>query len=338
MKNEMKGSALAVLALASALLLMLGVGLAHAIQAGSAGSCDVFPELGLERNTVLSEPGRVATVKINVKGMQDIACGSQTYGVDFTNGYDGQEFALAVKGSQERNLFYLKPGETNMFEGLIGIPPGTSPGNYTLQIVAYPETDHWKQKSEKVSLQVRQTDASDAYWGTQLQIGWNLIPNVEGLGIYGCPEINTGYRYSAYKGDYITLNRYGAVFSVAPFEQDVENEKFGGLFVFSTQRCTMESRVPAYLLGNSQVSLRDGQLLSIPPAWQGAADEQLVNACMKQSKNPSDKVEMTIWDNDRQKWMSPAAGKQLNNGEVWRALANFDCTLNLDGKLASQVE
>jgi|GEM_PF-3154764 len=333
MEKGMKGAAFAIFALACALLLVLGIGVAYAASGNTDAACSVFPELSLEKGAISSGPGRVATVKISVKGMQGQSCGLQAYGVDFTNGFDGKDFVLAIKGSQERNLFYLKPGETKTFEGLVGIPPETAAKNYTLQVTAYPESDHWKQASKNFDLEVGAQDAADAYWSTQLQIGWNLVPNAPYLGIYGCPDINTGYRYSAYKGDYITLNRYGAVFSVAPFEQDVANENYGGLFVFSTKRCTLESRVPSDTLRDAQVSLRDGQLLSIPPAWNGQTAGKLVQSCMEQSKNPSDAVELKAWDANNQKWTSLPLNQQLKNGEVVRALANFDCTLSLENRV-----
>lgn len=334
-----KKTRLAAIGLAIAgLLLALGAGMAHAAQgSGAIAGCSSFPQLDVEKSALVSEPGRVATVRITVEGTQDAACGEQLYGLDFTNAYDGKEFALAIKGSQERNLFYLKPGQNKTFEGLVGIPPGTPARNYTLQVTAYPDSDHWKQESRTISLRVGQQDDSDAHWSTQLEVGWNLMPNAQDLGVYGCPGVNTGYRYSAYKGDYITLNRYGAVFSVAPFEPEIENERYGSLFVFSRERCTMESRVPAYLLKEAKVSLRDGQLLSVPPAWNGATVEALATACMQDSRNPADSVKMELWDASSQRWAEPSAGRKLKNGEAIKVLANFDCLLDLERGLGSQV-
>ncbi len=279
--------------------------------------------------------GRIVSVQLEVRGTQDESCGPQTYGVDFTNGFDGSEFVLAVKGSLDRNIFTLQPGQAKTFEGLIGVPPGTLAKNYTIQVTSYPESDHWKQVSKNIQLEVKPQAGSDAYWKTDLTIGWNNIPNAPDLGVYGCPGVTTAYRYSAYKGDYITLNRYGALFVPAPFEPDMENERFGGLFVFSKESCTMESSVAAETFDKAGVSVRGGQLLSIPPAWHNAQVSSIAAACKGQSHSGSDTTEIKLWSADRQKWLSPAQSEKLQNGEVWRLVSNFDCTLDL-GKALGQ--
>lgn len=329
-KGKKRAAAYAV-ALAAALFLLLGIGIAYAASLGPTASanCKVLPKLALSTNQSTAAAGRLVSVQISVTGVQPQSCGSQTYGVDFTNGYDGKEFVLAIKGSQDRNLFTLAPGQEKTFDGLIGAPPGTAAKNYTIQVTAYREDDHWAQVSKPLALEVKPEYGSDTSWSTDLTIGWNNIPYALGTGVYGCPGINTAYRYSPYKGDYIVLNRYGALFEPAPFEPNMENEKFGGLFVFSKERCAMESKVPAEAFNSAAVSLRDGQLLSIPSAWHNAAFSKLFAACKSQIHSPSDRLEAKIWDADSQTWKTPAASGLMKNGQAVRLVANYDCTLDL---------
>ncbi len=328
-----KGKLRGISALGYGLLVFLAIalcaGLLFAVQSGSTASCSTLPKLELGKSSVASSPGTISTVELSVTGTQDASCGAQLYGVDFTNGYDGSMFVFAIKGVQDRNVFSLQPGQTKTFVGFIGVPPSTPAGNYSIQATAYREDDHWKQASKAIGVTLVRESDSDAYWKTGIGIGWNLVPNIEGIGVYGCPGINTAYRYSSYKGDYITLNRYGPVFVPAPFEADMPNEQFGGLFVFSTQKCTLESRVPMASYGNAEVSLLEGQLLSVPPAWHGAPLSSLKSACASQSANGSGTLDAKLWDAPRQQWVAAPANHTLVNGEVLRLVPNFDCSLNL---------
>ncbi|MCX6771765.1 MAG: hypothetical protein NTX79_06950 [Candidatus Micrarchaeota archaeon] len=314
-------------------LALLMVSLASA--AGAAAQvqigCSVFPSLSLGDEKITVIAGRLAALPITVSGAQASSCGAQQYGVDFTNGYDGKQFVLALSGLQERNLFQLASGKEKTFEGLIGVPPGTEPGNYTVQVTAYLEADHWKQVSKTIRVEVKPAAGSDASWATNLNIGWNLVPYAEGIGVYGCNEIITGYRYSPTSGEYVQMDRFGAQFSPAPFEPNVENERFGGMFVFSTKRCTMESRVPPETLANAKVSLFGGQLLSISPAWNNKEAGAIAQECASQSGTQASQVQLRKWDAAKQEWITPAQSDLLSNGEVWKILPKGECELGLSG-------
>ena len=190
---EKKGKNILLAAFFAALLvvsLASAAGAAAQVQSG----CAVFPGLSLGDDKITVIAGRISTVPITITGPQGASCGSVQYGVDFTNGYDGKHFVLALNGLQERNLFELGAGKEKTFEGLIGVPPGTEPGNYTIQVTAYLEADHWKQVSKTISVEVKPAAGSDTVWATNLNIGWNLVPYAEGIGVYGCDDIITGYR------------------------------------------------------------------------------------------------------------------------------------------------
>ena len=327
---EKKGN----IALAVVFAALLVVSLASA--AGAAAqmaqpSCSVFPSLSLGDDKITVIAGRLSAMPISVTGAQGSSCGAQQYGVDFTNGYDGKEFVLAINGMQERNLFQLASGNEKTFEGLIGVPPGTPAGNYTVQITAYLESDHWKQVSKTIEVEVKPAAGSDTGWTTALDIGWNLVPYADGVGVYGCDDIMTGYRYSPTTGEYIQMDRFGALFKPAPFEPNVPDERFGGMFVFSAKRCTMESRVPPETLAGANVSLFGGQLLSITPAWQGKEAGAIAQECARQSGTQPSQVQMKRWDAAKQEWITPAQSTILSNGEVWKILPNGACELSLSG-------
>ncbi|MFA6214866.1 MAG: hypothetical protein WC717_06360 [Candidatus Micrarchaeia archaeon] len=327
-----------MMAFASVLVLLVGMLFAASGASGSAGeaagACAVFPSLSLGEEKVSVAAGRVAIVSVAVSGAQPGGCGAQQYGVDFTNGYDGKEFVLALNGMQERNLFFLLPGKGQSFEGLIGVPPGTPAGNYTVQVTAYAESDHWKQVSKTLQVEVKPLVGSDAYWKTNLQVGWNLVPYAQGMGIYGCDAIITGYRYSPFRGDYIQMDRFGPLFTPAPFEPSVEDEKFGAMFVFSRERCAMESRLPSEALSSPVVSITGGQLLSIPPAWHGQQAGAIAEACAKQSGASASQVQIRQWDASRQEWAVPSQGDALSNGGVLRIVPSGSCSLDLSQKVA----
>ena len=320
-----------LVAFLAALLVASIASAASAVAQVAQPSCSVFPGLSLGNDKVTVIAGRLATVPISVTGAQAASCGAQQYGVDFTNGYDGKQFLLALNGMQERNLFSLSPGSGKAFDGLIGVPPGTPAGNYTVQITAYLESDHWKQVSKTISVEVKPAAGSDARWATSLNIGWNLIPYAEGVGVYGCDGIQTGYRYSPAAGEYIQMDRFGARFSPSPFEPHVENERFGGMFVFSTSRCAMESRVAPETLADANISLFGGQLLSITPALQGMEAGAIAQECARQSGTPPSQVQMKKWDAAKQEWVTPAQSTILSNGEVWKILPTGACEISLSG-------
>jgi len=314
---------------------LLAVSLASA--AGAAASaqaqagCSVFPGLLLGNEKITVVAGRLSSVPITISGAQAASCGSVQYGVDFTNGYDGKQFVLAMNGLQERNLLALGAGKEKTFEGLIGVPPGTEPGNYTVQVTAYLEDDHWKQASKTIQVEVKPAAGSDARWATSLNIGWNLVPYAEGIGVYGCDEIMTGYRYSPTTGEYVQMDRFGALFKPAPFEPSVANERFGGMFVFSTSRCTMESRVAPETLENAKVSLFNGQLLSISPAWHNKEAGAIAQECASQSGTQASEVQLRKWDAKNQEWITPAQSAILSNGEVWKILPKGECEIDISG-------
>ena len=150
-----------------------------------------------------------------------------------------------------------------------------------------------------------------------------------GIGVYGCDEIMTGYRYSPTTGEYVQMDRFGALFKPAPFEPNVKNERFGGMFVFSTRRCTMESRVAPETLAGAKVSLFGGQLLSITPAWNGKEAGSIVQECASQSGTQASQVQFSKWDAKNQEWITPAQSASLSNGEVWKILPKGECELEL---------
>lgn len=312
-----------------AALLAISLASAASAQGQAQPGCGTVPSLGLGSEKITVVAGRLAVVPITITGAQGASCGSVQYGVDFTNGYDGKQFVLAINGLQERNLLTLAPGASKPFEGIIGVPPGIEQGNYTIQVTAYLESDHWKQVSKTLQVQVKPAAGSDTAWKSGLDIGWNLIPYVQGTGVYGCDGIITGYRYSPTTGEYVVMDRFGARFSPAPFEPNVPDERFGGMFVFSTSRCTMESRVPQEALENAKVSLFGGQLLSITPAWHGKEAGEIAKECASQSGTQASQVQLRKWDAARQEWVEPAQTSMLSNGEVWKILPIGECELEL---------
>jgi len=326
---EKKGNIMFAAFFAALLVVSLASAAAAASQMQTQPGCAVFPGLSLGDEKITVIAGRLAVVPITITGAQDASCGSVQYGVDFTNGYDGKQFVLALNGLQERNLLQLASGKEKTFEGLIGVPPSIEPGNYTIQVTAYLEADHWKQVSKTIQVQVKPAAGSDTAWKTNINIGWNLIPYAEGIGAYGCDDIITGYRYSPTTGEYVQMDRFGALFKPAPFEPSVENERFGGMFVFSTSRCAMESRVPQETLENAKVSLFGGQLLSITPAWHGKEAGAIAKECASQSGTQASQVQMRKWDAKNQEWVTPAQSAILSNGEVWKILPAGACELEL---------
>jgi hypothetical protein len=329
MEKWKKGNVALAIVLLAALFAVSLASAAGAAAAQAQQGCLVFPGLSLGGDTITVIAGRLAVLPITITGAQDASCGSAQYGVDFTNGYDGKQFVLALSGLQERNLFMLASGKEKTFEGLVGVPPGTEPGNYTIQVTAYLEADHWKQVSKTIKVEVKPAAGSDTRWATALNVGWNLVPYADGIGVYGCDEIITGYRYSPTTGEYVQMDRFGARFSPAPFEPNLENERFGGLFVFSTARCGMESRVAPETLANAKVSLFGGQLLSITPAWHGKEAGEIAQQCAKQTGTLSSQVQMRKWDAKNQVWITPAQSTLLSNGEVWKILPAGACELEL---------
>jgi len=316
-----------------AALLMASLASAAGAATQAQAGCAVFPGLSLGDGKITVVAGRLSSVPITIAGAQAASCGSVQYGVDFTNGYDGKRFVLALNGLQERNLFMLASGKEKSFEGLVGVPPDTEPGNYTIQVTAYLEADHWKQVSKTLQVEVKPAAGSDTTWKTNLNIGWNLIPYAQGIGAYGCDEILTGYRYSPTTGEYVQMDRFGARFSPAPFEPNVENERFGGMFVFSTSRCTMESRVPPEALEGAKASLFGGQLLSIPSSWHGQEAGAIARACASQSGTQASQVQLRKWDAKNQEWIMPAQSAILSNGEVWKILPKGGCELDLSERV-----
>ena len=327
-KERKKGIALPLVLAAMALLALLSAGMLYAATASGSASadCSIAPELRLEKESITTAEGRVATVKMFVKGIQPVSCGSQVYGVDFTNGYDGKEFSLGLQGISGRNTFALSSGETHEFVGVLSPIPSTTAGDYTLQITAYNDEDHWKQVSQNIAVEVKPHSDADTYWKTPLEIGWNLIPYEAGSAAYGCDAITEAYRYSPSKKDYVEMKRFGPVFQQSDGKDTPPNERFSALFVFSRERCAIESRVAADKFLDAQVQLLGGQLLSVPPAWHGAAAESITSLCEKQGAG---KVEMKKWNADSQRWENVAGADELKNGETLKAKPAKQCVLDL---------
>ena len=326
---EKKGKMIVVAFIAALFAVSLASAAGAAASAQTQPGCSVFPGLSLGDEKITVIAGRLSSVPITVAGVQGASCGSVQYGVDFTNGYEGKQFVLAINGLQERNLFQLDAGKEKTFEGLVGVPPGTEPGNYTIQVTAYLESDHWKQVSKTITVEVKPAAGSDTVWKTNLNIGWNLVPYAEGIGVYGCDGIITGYRYSPTADEYVQMDRFGALFKPAPFEPNVPDERFGGMFVFSTSRCAMESRVPPETLAGAKVSLFGGQLLSITPAWHGKEAGAIAQECASQSGTQSSLVQLRKWDAKNQEWITPLQSSILSNGEVWKILPISECKIDL---------
>jgi hypothetical protein len=195
-------------------------------------------------------------------------------------------------------------------------------------LTAYLEADHWKQSSRSIVVEVKPEAGNDAYWENGLEIGWNTVPYAKGVAYFGCDGIITGYRYSPSRGDYIVMDRYGPLFSPAPFEQDIENERFGAMFVFSKKRCTLFGRVPSEALAGSEVSLLGGQLLSVPPAWHGQKVSDIVRECRKQTKAIA-QVSVGEWDAKSQKWRELLPEREISNGDALRIDPGSACSLDL---------
>ena len=291
-------------------------------------ACSAAPIVSLDREALSMRAGNVEQIKISVTGSQPARCGIKQYGVDFTNGYDAQNFELALLGSQQRNVFYLSPGQTKEFAGIIGAKPGAEAGNYTIQVTGYLESDHWKQASKSISVHTGKRADSDTMWKTQLQIGWNAVPYVSGIGAFGCPDITTAYRYSPSLGDYVVMQRYGAVF-VSSAQSEMANEKFSGLFVFATSRCTIESSVPPSAF-NATINANGGQLLSMPPAWQGENASGIIAWCSSFKPGGNGTMGISHWDARSQKWIPAAVNGTFYNGEVLKVGSSFDCPLRMD--------
>ena len=325
-KEKKKETAGMVVAGAILLLLYSGILYAAAASSGASADCTLAPELRLEKDSIITAEGRIATVKMYVKGAQPVSCGSQVYGVDFTNGYDGKEFSLGLQGISGRNTFALSSGETHEFVGVLSPIPSTTAGDYTLQITAYNDEDHWKQVSQNIAVEVKPHSDADTYWKTPLEIGWNLIPYEAGSAAYGCDAITEAYRYSPSKKDYVEMKRFGPVFQQSDGKDTPPNERFSALFVFSRERCAIESRVAADKFLDAQVQLLGGQLLSVPPAWHGAAAESITSLCEKQGAG---KVEMKKWNADSQRWENVAGADELKNGETLKAKPAKQCVLDL---------
>ncbi len=302
--------------------------------ANTAAKCTVTPQLFIEQENVPISIGSAKTITITVTAMHDVACGPETYGVDFTNAYAGDAFNLAIMGKQERNLFTLGAGQSRTFGGVIGIPPYTLPGNYTVQVTAYSEDDHWKQVSRNIKIEAKPIN-NYTYWKTDLTIGWNNVPYVEGISLYGCPNITSAYRFSPSKNDYITMNRYGPLLVPARNETVLKNEQFGGLFVFSRERCTVESIVPNERFSEEKLALSGSQLLTIPPAWNNEPTKILGEACTANS-NVTATVEMKYWNAGSQKWTSASSVDILKTGQVWQITSSAKCTLDLGQPLETQ--
>ncbi|MFA5106563.1 MAG: hypothetical protein WC506_06420 [Candidatus Micrarchaeia archaeon] len=303
--------------------------------AGKSSDCSVAPGLSVtplylpSYQGFESESGRVHSVEIQVAGRQEESCGNQTYGVDFTNAYAGKDFSLAIDGKQERNLFTLAPGEIKQFKGWIGVTPGTAAGNYTVQVTAYSEADHWNQVSQDINVSVNPSiDYSDTYWSVPLGIGWYNIPYVYGTGVFGCDNITEAYGYLASHGEYVKLERYGPVF-MPPAGLD---DSPLSLFVFSRGSCVMYGNVPASTWNSLVSPVKGGQLVPVPPAWDGAQVGSMSKACL-----PGQGVELSIkkWDGNSQTWLLPSADSRMSVGEVYQVYSSQLCNLDLSRPLDS---
>lgn len=326
-KERKKGTGGLVAAGAILLLLCSGILYAATLQSSSASAdCSIAPELRLEKDSIVTAEGRVATVKMFVKGIQPAGCGSQVYGVDFTNGFDGKEFSLGLQGISGVNTFALSSGETHEFVGVLSPLPSTAAGDYTLQVTAYNDEDHWKQVSRNIAVEVKPRSDADTYWKTELQIGWNLIPYEAGSAAYGCDAITGAYRYSPSRKDYVEMKRFGPVFQQADGKATPANERFSALFVFSRERCAMESRVAADKFLEAQVQLLGGQLLSVSPEWHGAFVSDIAGLCDRQGAG---KTEFKRWNSGTQRWVDALPGDELKNGQTLKIKPAKQCVLGL---------
>lgn len=273
-------------------------------------SCSTLPTLELSTSAIQLQSGKVAQVNATITATHGASCGTQIYGVDFTNGFDGNRFYLWLDGENERNLFTLQGGESRTFAAKIGIPPGVPEGNYTVQLTAYSEADHWKQESKKVSVEAWRAAASDAFIATNLEVGWNALPYANGIPIFGCENITYAYRYSPSLGEYVRMERFAAEFSA---DESLEDEgALSALFVFSKQKCTMRSYVSPQMLDSLPISIGKGALVSVLPKWDGKAVEEVA---MQICPNGAS---ISKWDATLQKWVNP---QQVRFGEAIRITA-----------------
>ncbi|VVB98809.1 Uncharacterised protein [uncultured archaeon] len=292
--------------------------------------CASIPEITLAPASLSLPQGGVGTVKLQVRATQPVSCGRQLYGVDFTTAYDAGLFSLGISGVNGTNKFYLWPGEAREFDGLVGASEAIYSGNFTLQATAYNDADHWKQASKTFKVQVSPGNAGAAYWKTNLAVGWNAIPYMQGAGVYGCPEITEAYSYLPGQKEYVRLQRYGPIFALSPTGSYAVPERLGGLFVFSKGRCAMESRLEATEFSGAPIQLYNGQLLSVPLPWNGTALSSISNACALQSAY--NKAEASRWDADRQVWVVLSHSDKLESGTAYRISSSDVCTLDSGSK------
>ncbi len=299
---------------------------------GPGEACILTPQFQVLKQNIRSPSGRTVEIEVAVGGRQAPECGPVQYGVDFTNAYDAPTFYLGVSGAGERqNLFMLEPGQVRIFKMYAGIVPGTAMGNYTLQMTAYSEADHWKQTSQNVSIQVEAMEAGDTYWATQLYVGWNTVPFADGVGVFGCPAISEGYVYSPSREDYVRMVREGATFAPADGAVLPAGEKNSGLFVFSKQRCAIQSLVPPEIFERTAVPQEKEHLLTASPVWTGLNSTQLaaeycpgMPPALEGSPNP---LPISLWNAFEQRW-ERLGNRTIQNGQVLRLHERtFACSL-----------
>ncbi len=332
-KNRKRIPALGIMALAIAVLLMsvaAATGTSDATPPSAA--CILTPQFGIADANISADGGGVAHLRVVIGARQAPECGPMQYGVDFTNAYDAHKFYLGVQGAKDkRNLVTLAPGELKMFDLYVGVVPGTKADAYKLQVTAYSEADHWKQESKPVQVTVLPARADETYWATPLSVGWNTIPYAEGVGVFGCPAITEGYVYSPSMDDFVRMVREGATFAPMGTEALPAGEKNGGLFVFSKQRCAMQSLVPPEIFERVPMAQEKEQLLTASPAWAGLNSTQLAQKycpempdALKGAYNP---MPISVWNALEQRW-EKLGDKPIGNGQVLRLHERtFACAL-----------
>lgn len=277
--------------------------------------CITIPQIEILTPLVDSSVGRVRYVDVKVSATHPPSCAKQEYGVDFTDAYSARYFVLGMEKSNTRFLFNLSSGESRVFRGVVGIPLNAPLGEHRLQMTAYSPADIWKQVSANVSVQVRPFAGSDLLWRTNLTLGWNIIPSMEGAAFLGCEDIRTAYRYSPTKGDYIELERYGAQFVPKAGEPDVPDERGGGLAMFVRKRCTISTVADSGRLDGQQLNLTSNRerSLTVPYPWYGKTKSQMLAAYCP--KADADAIAFNYWDAARQRW-EPANERPLFAGQV----------------------
>ncbi len=181
--------------------------IAYTGEVANEQDCKAYPVLSLNNNEISTSAGKLAEVTASVSGKQGILCGPQNYGLDFTTGYDAGNFVLSAGYPKAGYVFTLWPDETKIFTNVIGAPSTTAAGNYTVQLTAYLDSNHWMQSSKNLKVAVVSSSALQEPAPILLKSGWNMV---------GAPSQQVDI--STYKGNCSILS--------GPWSYDAEQNQY----------------------------------------------------------------------------------------------------------------